>query len=284
MNFWTLLLKLAINYVKSYISISKILGINPNVLKDWLVKKPQKLQQAIKALSTPRKIKLNAVLKQLISKKVIDTADLIWEAKNGKLETSINKLGDIVIKTIPKGRKTALASKGKTRTIAVGSRIFKLPVLKDVKRVVDKTSKAIDVAKTQIETENAQEVEFRVLSSGWIVSGHWVPNDDNNVVENGALTITTKTGGTYTYYQVPIRTWALMKLARGKNGSGAGTEFWRGYLHRYQSRIKTLQLKEIKQQALAFKKQGIPNYDPNLLAIRRNIIKQVRQQREVFRP
>lgn len=258
MNFWTLLLKLATNYLKSYFSIANILGINPNILKKWLIDEPKKLQKAFRSLSTPRKIQLDRVLKGLVDQRIIDASDLIWQVKNGQSEKAIKTVEDVIIK-----------------------KVSNAPVIREFKKIINKTDKLITEAKTDVELDEAQEVEMRSLSSSWIVTGHWVPNPDN---ETGSLTITTITGGTYTYYQVPIMTWVKMKLARGKNGTGAGSAFWKGYLHRYESRIKSLQLKKIKQQALAFKKKGIKDVSPDILGdrFRRKVVNTVRRERRVF--
>ncbi len=77
-----------------------------------------------------------------------------------------------------------------------------------------------------IQEQQKEHEEFSMLSSSWILSGHYKPTTPFT----GELTITTKEGGSYTYPGVPMQTWEAMKKAKGQNGSGAGSIFWATYL------------------------------------------------------
>jgi len=79
------------------------------------------------------------------------------------------------------------------------------------------------------------------LSSSWLYKGVWKANDKNSNL--GSLDLTVKKeklkgnkvisvviGKTYTYYNVSLSTWTLMKEATGRYGTGAGSVFWDGYL------------------------------------------------------
>lgn len=62
-----------------------------------------------------------------------------------------------------------------------------------------------------------------ILSSSWLVAGSYSKSIN-------ALEITTYQGRSYVYPGVSPEVWKQMKLARGRNGSGAGSVFWYLYL------------------------------------------------------
>jgi len=77
---------------------------------------------------------------------------------------------------------------------------------------------------------------WRTLSSSWLKRGHYIPNGP----ATGTLTIMVNSDktpgkwyGPYTYNQVRIETWEAMTQARGKNGTGAGSVFWKDFLHHW---------------------------------------------------
>jgi hypothetical protein len=81
-------------------------------------------------------------------------------------------------------------------------------------------------------TQNANQLsQSSSFSSSWLVAGSFVKQYEVKGVVFGSLTIATKQGNkTYTYYDVPLITYQLMKQAKGMNGTGAGSVFWKTYL------------------------------------------------------
>ena len=70
--------------------------------------------------------------------------------------------------------------------------------------------------------------DFAILSSSWIISGAWSGGYGN---KRGILTLDFKGAKhSYTYFNVSIEVWEAMKAARGRNGTGAGSVFWKKYL------------------------------------------------------
>lgn len=95
---------------------------------------------------------------------------------------------------------------------------------------------------------NGDGGEFVILSSSWIKTGQYKSTTEGI----GTLTINiqrdgdSKLYGPYTYPVVPLRVWALMKQAKGKNGSGAGSVFWKLYLHGFiKSGIRAYAYKQL---------------------------------------
>lgn len=79
---------------------------------------------------------------------------------------------------------------------------------------------------------NGDGGEFVQLSSSWLHTGQYKSTTQGI----GTLTVmirTKKLYGPYTYPAVPLKVWNMMKNAKGRNGSGAGTVFWRLYLHQF---------------------------------------------------
>jgi hypothetical protein len=94
-----------------------------------------------------------------------------------------------------------------------------------------------------------QEDDHSPLSSSWLTYGVYENISPDG--RSGNLTLTTKTGRSYTYFSVSRQIWEAMKQAKGKNGSGAGTIFWALYLRKYRKSAS------LQKQALAFKLAGI---------------------------
>lgn len=77
------------------------------------------------------------------------------------------------------------------------------------------------------------------LSSSWLAYGIFIPVQKNVLGQwNGVLRLTVSTGKgkSYNYFNVPYETWVGMREALGSFGSGAGSVFWRRYLHLYKSK------------------------------------------------
>lgn len=92
-------------------------------------------------------------------------------------------------------------------------------------------------------TSNRQIRDSSPLSSSWCLRGSWINNPGSDDPSIGTLQLTTKiekkrkkrviswkVGKSYNYHNLSLVTWILMKHAMGRDGSGAGTQFWRTYL------------------------------------------------------
>ncbi len=99
-----------------------------------------------------------------------------------------------------------------------------------------------------VEEEGGQVV---MLKSSWMLSGIWEPYAQGQV---GNLSLTLKSGKSYTYPGVPLTVWEAMKRAPGGYNKGAGTQFWALYLRGQKTTMG------YNQVALAFKLAGVGGY------------------------
>ncbi|WP_375317370.1 hypothetical protein [Spiroplasma endosymbiont of Virgichneumon dumeticola] len=105
------------------------------------------------------------------------------------------------------------------------------------------------------ETNNKDEKGWVVLSSSWLKKGNFYKS--NKSLKLGLLQVLIQSDtsknkrwyGPYTYPNVSEETWNLMKVQKGKNGSGAGTIFWRYFLRSFlPSQIRKYVKKQLKEQ------------------------------------
>ncbi|WP_375317700.1 hypothetical protein [Spiroplasma endosymbiont of Virgichneumon dumeticola] len=105
------------------------------------------------------------------------------------------------------------------------------------------------------ETNNKDEKGWVVLSSSWLKKGNFYKS--NKSLKLGLLQVLIQSDtsknkrwyGPYTYPNVSEETWNLMKVQKGKNGSGAGTIFWRYFLRGFlPSQIRKYVKKQLKEQ------------------------------------
>jgi hypothetical protein len=112
---------------------------------------------------------------------------------------------------------------------------------KDFQRIIEKEA-----------TSNRQIRDSASLSSSWCLRGSWVNNPGSDEPSTETLMLTVKIekkkkrrvvswriGKTYTYQNLSLITFTLMKHAMGRDGSGAGTQFWRTYLRGWPGGIMT---------------------------------------------
>lgn len=120
-------------------------------------------------------------------------------------------------------------------------------VLKDIKKIPqDKVNNLVKDfnqnfsnknKESQDKLKNINEFTYTNLSSSWLKKGKLTITNKSSLY--GVLTIminsdkNPKWYGPYTYPLISIKTWELMKEQKGKNGSGAGTIFWRYFLDVY---------------------------------------------------
>ncbi|WP_375317226.1 hypothetical protein [Spiroplasma endosymbiont of Virgichneumon dumeticola] len=105
------------------------------------------------------------------------------------------------------------------------------------------------------EANNKDEKGWVVLSSSWLKKGNFYKS--NKSLKLGLLQVLIQSDtsknkrwyGPYTYPNVSEETWNLMKVQKGKNGSGAGTIFWRYFLRDFlPSQIRKYVKKQLKEQ------------------------------------
>lgn len=87
-------------------------------------------------------------------------------------------------------------------------------------------------------TDNKDNQSWVKMSSSWIQRGLYNRISNTN---NGIMTIFIRSDkdkkkrlyGPYIYPLIPIEVWTAMVRAKGKNGTGAGTVFWRMWLRKW---------------------------------------------------
>ncbi|BDT03688.1 hypothetical protein [Spiroplasma ixodetis] len=133
------------------------------------------------------------------------------------------------------------------------NKLFIKPVKKINNLLKDNTKDLND--KDIEETDNKDEKGWVVLSSSWLKKGNFYKS--NKSLKLGLLQVLIQSDtsknkrwyGPYTYPNVPEETWNLMKAAKGKNGNGAGTIFWRYFLRGFlPSQIRSYVKKQLKEQ------------------------------------
>ncbi|WP_339047720.1 hypothetical protein [Spiroplasma endosymbiont of Colias croceus] len=105
------------------------------------------------------------------------------------------------------------------------------------------------------EEDNKDDKGWIILSSSWFKKGLFYKSNQSlkfGVLQGLFQSDTSKNKrwyGVYTYPNVPEETWNLMKAAKGKNGNGAGTIFWRYFLRGFlPSQIRSYVKKQLKEQ------------------------------------
>lgn len=105
------------------------------------------------------------------------------------------------------------------------------------------------------EEEIKDEKGWVILSSSWFKKGLFYITNKSlklGVLQGLFQSDTSKNKrwyGPYIYPNVSIETWELMKVQKGKNGSGAGTIFWKYFLREFlPSQIRKYVKKQLKEQ------------------------------------
>lgn len=105
------------------------------------------------------------------------------------------------------------------------------------------------------EQDNKDNKGWVILSSSWLKKGSFYKS--NQSLKFGLLQVLIQSDnsknkrwyGPYTYPNVSEETWNIMKVQKGKNGSGAGTIFWRYFLKGFlPSQIRKYVKKQLKEQ------------------------------------
>ena len=105
----------------------------------------------------------------------------------------------------------------------------------------------------ELDNEMNGKSEWVNLSSSWLQAGIWEITSRNKVM--GSLTIKIKNyPKIYTYPIVPYQVWVAMKNAKGSNGSGAGSAFWKFWLHDWlPSTLRQKVLNDLKKNEITSK-------------------------------
>lgn len=135
------------------------------------------------------------------------------------------------------------------------------------------------LAQEKIKNENLQ---WTSLSSSWIQLGMF--ETVNKAARTGNLTIMINSDnnpkqlwyGPYTYPGIKIEIWELMQQAKGKNGTGAGSVFWRYWLHKWLPS----QVRAYVKSRLA-KRMGLTHGDVNNI-LRVNTAQLIRTRQMIF--
>lgn len=111
---------------------------------------------------------------------------------------------------------------------------------------------AIDKARDSTEKikkgKNGTFTESKALSSSWLIHGEYKGNE-----KQGTITITTIQGKSYNFpAPISYAVWTKMKMARGRNGTGAGSIFHKDYW----SKLRNKTIAKI-QKGIIFKLAGI---------------------------
>lgn len=105
------------------------------------------------------------------------------------------------------------------------------------------------------EQDNKDKKGWVILSSSWLKKGSFYKS--NQSLKLGLLQVLIQSDtsknkrwyGPYTYPNVSEETWNIMKVQKGKNGSGAGTIFWKYFLKGFlPSQIRKYVKKQLKEQ------------------------------------
>lgn len=99
-----------------------------------------------------------------------------------------------------------------------------------------------------VTSPNRQVSDTAILSSSWCYSGTWVAYVSQDNYWEGVLYLTVYREGkfgekipskTYSYYPFPLTTWCLMEQALGRDGTGAGSVYWRTYMRGWRGGRET---------------------------------------------
>lgn len=139
----------------------------------------------------------------------------------------INKLLRIIT---PKEILTIKSAINKVKKLTNSSGSNNKVKLTDLEKIQNKANKEY---KTNQELQDFYANNWTILSSSWFKKGIYKMTDNNT--RTGELTALLQSDnskkkiwyGPYTWPAFPSETWELMKQQKGKNGSGAGTIFWR---------------------------------------------------------
>jgi len=131
------------------------------------------------------------------------------------------------------------------KTIIKVEKLIEKSTISELKKKLNK-----ELYKEKIDTLNDElngKGKWTDLSSSWIKKGKWELSNKNKNL--GYLWIQTiKNNNIYIYPAVSYEIWVLMKNSNGSNGGGAGTYFWKYFLHEwYPSALKSKINKDLKR-------------------------------------
>ncbi|CAB1054372.1 hypothetical protein [Spiroplasma endosymbiont of Danaus chrysippus] len=129
--------------------------------------------------------------------------------------------------------------------------------------------------------ENEEEIPdnaWEVLSSSWFKKGRFTV--DNKNLKIGTLTTLFQSDndkrqiwyGPYTYPTFPQEIWILMTQAKGKNGSGAGTIFWKFWNRKWlPSQLRKYVKSELAKKGKYYGSQDTSVIYPNNINVQKTM-------------
>ncbi|WP_342254557.1 hypothetical protein [Spiroplasma endosymbiont of Zeiraphera isertana] len=145
--------------------------------------------------------------------------------------------------------------------------------IRTVKNYVNKFDNLFKENEEQI-PENAWEL----LSSSWFKKGRFIV--DNKNLKVGTLTTLFQSDndkrqiwyGPYTYPTFPQEIWILMTQAKGKNGSGAGTIFWKFWNRKWlPSQLRKYVKSELSKKGKYYGSQDTSVIYPNNINVQKTM-------------
>ncbi len=197
------IIKLILNWIapeaKALLKLAKMLRVKPKKIIEVAKSNPAKVMKKIDTLPLKQKKEFSTMAKDIMT--------------SPEFKKEIDKLSTKQKRSYAAGAEATVKSP-KDLSVELGNM-----TAKERKKFSEVQSKATKIDQT------------RALSSSWITKGHY----SSVSLGSGDLTIwTKKSGKSYTYPGVPVAVWNAMRLARGQNGSGAGSVFWALYLRGYK--------------------------------------------------
>ncbi|WP_400254876.1 hypothetical protein [Spiroplasma endosymbiont of Cleonymus obscurus] len=129
--------------------------------------------------------------------------------------------------------------------------------------------------------ENEEEIPenaWEVLSSSWFKKGRFIVNNKN--LKIGTLTTLFQSDndkrkiwyGPYTYPTFPQEIWILMTQAKGKNGSGVGTIFWKFWNRKWlPSQLRKYVKSELAKKGKYYGSQDTSVIYPNNINVQKTM-------------
>lgn len=226
-----------------------------------ILRQPEALAKALTKMSPEERAAFNKIIQQVENEQAQGTPNAIQSKVNLPYYAQLGVTG---IPTAPQGLPIGTSGKyyaqSRLRGVTgLGNQFSPNPTMRSgvLYDLQGKPKAAPTIAKNQVEkynnwlqrqqklpnTKGVDETgsdafqfrtESRVLSSSWLVHGYYQGNGIS-----GIITITTIKGMSYTF-TIPIdyNVWNLMKGATGRNGTGAGSVFWRFYYRAFRVLIK----------------------------------------------
>lgn len=226
------MLPLIIRLLMSALNSNDIRILIIGLLKNYSKNEALKVVLDKENVSTDELNQPYAIFNPTIIKKFLS---ILKPAELAELKNQLNKMGNI-------------------------SKTFKNAVIpneyKYIKNKINKVSNLFNEQDNKEEKQNNQDEKgWVILSSSWFKKGNFYLS--NKTTKTGVLlglfqsdnSKSKKWYGAYTYPSFPQEIWELMKIQKGKNGTGAGQVFWDYFLKGFlPSAIRKYVKSQLKQE------------------------------------